>query len=282
MKHFLSTTLRFFAIITAFIVLVFVLRVGWVRSIDWQFAGDKHVIFIGASHIAKGIDDTLYEGSVNLGLASERYLFTYLKLQNVLAANPQIDTAFLEFAPTDMHKNTDSKYYSANEMGLFLPMYFPYFTREEWKLYAKIGLSRSGTLLLQKVVKDLPQNYRSFGRYRPSDIVFSPDKSKREDVKWLEKGTEINYRYLNKIITLCNDHGIKLYLLYMPMYDAENSYNQAYFYQAYKRNFSAVEFLDYSRLEIPDHYRENEDHLNRSGAQLFTNQLIHDMRGGEK
>lgn len=278
MRHFIKTILVFSVVLAALIAVTFVIRVQITRNIDWEFPRSTHVIFAGASHISKGMDQSAYPGSHNLGMGSERYLFTYLKLKQVLAANAQIDTVYLEFAPTDMQQNTDAKYYTTNEMSFFLPLYFPYFTTEEWLLYANIDVVNAGTILLQKIAKDVPADIASFGRFKPSDQEFDSNTDKYNVTDWLEKGHEVNYRYLDKIIELCNMEEVALILLYMPVFKPEEFFDHAYFYNAYDSLYSEVKFLDYSKLDIPENYRSDEHHLNKTGAKYFTERLYEDMR----
>ncbi|WP_116126270.1 hypothetical protein [Lewinella sp. IMCC34183] len=278
MVRFIKTTLLFLGILGGMLLLTFAYRWVTIRSIDWSLPDDTHVLFVGASHIAKGVNDSLYEGSANLALGSERYLFTYLKLERLLTANPQVDTVFLEFAPTDMHRNTDSKYYTANEMSLYLPLYFPYFSEEEWKLYGRTNAPTVATLLVQKVLKDIPRSIRTYGRFNPSEKQFDSRQDQHEIAEWLDRGHAINYRYLNKIISLCEAEGVNLIFLYMPMFRPSEFYDEEYYYATYRDQFSQIELLDYSDLELPDNFREDEHHLNKFGARFFTERLVADLQ----
>ena len=47
-----------------------------------------------------------------------------------------------------------------------------------------------------------------------------------------------------------------------------------YYYDAYKKYFSDVELLDYSRLPMEDNERYDSHHLNKKGAEIFTDSLM--------
>lgn len=257
--------------------MTFAYRVIQSQNISWKLPKSTHVLFMGASHIEKGINDSIYNGSINLAKGSERYLFTYLKLKHIVKNNPQIDTLFLQFAPTDIWKNTDSKYYSANEMSYFLPLYFPYFSNEEWSVYEGMKTSKVGTLLLQKTLKNLPYNIHSFGEFSPSEKIFDSNHDIYKMPIYQEKGHSINYKYLKKIISLSNEKNIKLLFLYMPMYKPQDFYDQDYFYKIYSKQFSNIKLLDYSKWHCPDNFRADEHHLNIAGAKEFTKKLVNDF-----
>ena len=127
MKVFVKKTFYFTAIFFFIISAVFSYRIIRTKKISWELPASTHVLFMGASHILVGVNDSIYKGSLNIASSSERYLLTYLKLNNIVKINHHIDTVFLQFAPTDVWENTDSKYYSVNEMSHFLPLYFPFF-----------------------------------------------------------------------------------------------------------------------------------------------------------
>ena len=149
---------------------------------------------------------------------------------------------------------------------------------DEWRIYKKISLQETISLLLQKVVKGIPKDFSSFGGFSPIDKTFDRQHDKYLMPTWLEKGQSINIEYLKKIITLCYQENIKLIFIYMPVFHPEDFYDQNNFYQFYNQLFSEIQLLDYSKWEIPDNYRADEHHLNRKGANLFTMTLQEDLR----
>ena len=80
------------------------------------------------------IDDTMMESAINRTRDSERYMYTYIKLQHLLPVNPQVDTIFLELAPTDLWEDTDYKYHILNEQSGYVKTYWPFYKSEHWKV----------------------------------------------------------------------------------------------------------------------------------------------------
>ncbi|MCC4229947.1 hypothetical protein [Zunongwangia profunda] len=278
MKIFIKKTLTFFGLFTLLLIVFLSLRIEKTLNVRWKLSKNINTLFLGASHIQRGINDSIYIGGFNLADGSERYLFTYLKLKNLLASNSNIDSVFLEFAPTDIWLNTDSKYYSSNEMSKFLPMYFPFFSWEEWKVYMKMGKIKVLSFIGQKALKNIPKDISDFGGFSPSNRIFNSSLDKYTARDWAERGHKINYKYLEKITALCYEKKIKLIFIYMPMYRPENFYDQKYYYSTYKKQFSNVELLDFSGWDCPDSLRADEHHLNSIGANRFTKMLYDSIK----
>lgn len=281
MRRFLINISWFSIIIVGVFTVFIAIRIYATTHIDFKESVDVHYLFTGASHPYHGIDDSLMETAVNRSAPSERYMFTYLKLKNILRDNPQIDTVFLQCAPTDLWNNTDDKYFAENEMSRFLPMYFPLFTSSEWNVY-KNHLGTVIPLILQKSfdLKQLSPNalYESMGNkatkeensIRMDRIKIYPDYP---SLMTGEKGHAVNYTYLRRIIELCNEKGVKLYGVYFPVYHPEYYYDQQEYYTALSDLFPDLELLDYHNLVFPDSMRRDPHHLNEMGAKVFSKML---------
>ena len=284
MKKFIIQTIAFFVLIIGILGSVFAVRYVLINRVSWKLPNETNVLFMGASHILNGINDAKYPNSINLASSSERYLFTYLKLERLLKQNPQIDTLFLEMAPTDIWENTDTKYYTVNELSDFLPKYFLFFNKEEWNIYTEkifpqIDNSFFINTFIPKIIKFIPpKNIHYWGAYAPREQVFDRFKDKyKSSIRNNNEGNAINHLYLRKIINLAKEYDVKLLFLYMPMYEPERFYNQEEYYEAYEKYFSDVELLDYNKFDMPDSLRADEHHLNTAGAEYFTLKLHHDM-----
>lgn len=278
MKRYLK---RLFAISSLFVLLLLVMggaRYYAFHQRSWKLSSDIHILFLGASHIKHGIDDTHMKSAINWARGSERYMFTYIKLQHLLAENAQIDTVFLQLAPTDLWEDTDYKYHVINEQSGFVKSYWPYYNLEEWSIYKQDASQVLGLItnsLFEIKVLSQANWWKLLGGFDPSDKTM-----KMEDVTpsrisdEAKSGHEVNYLYLRKIITLCNQHHIKLYFLEVPTYHPEYFYDTVYFQEAYKKYFSDVEFLDYSQWNIGVDCFLDAHHLNKKGAQKMTEKLV--------
>ena len=243
---------------------------------DWSIPQEKHILVMGASQIVLGFDDSMSKEAYNIASRSERYMYTYLKLKYLLRDNPQVDTILLECAPTDLWQHTDDKYHIENEQLAFVPLFLPIMGREELAIFRTEPLQ-----VISIFVKSLAsKKYYKSSSYITLQGGFIEEKQSLDTAQVIphpiegERGWTTNYKYLHKIIALCKEHNVRLYFVYGPMYHPEYFYDQDFYYQAYNREFSEVELLDYSHWPVPYDEMFDAHHLNQKGARRFTLELM--------
>ena len=205
MKSFITKTILMGMLILIPAPVIILTASYFSSSVNWKLPEQKHVLFMGASHVVHAIDDSVTPSAINLAKESERYMFTYIKLQHLFENNDQIDTIYLECAPTDLFEHTDDKYFKDNEMVSFFATYYPLFNTEQWIIY-KDKFAKAFTLLYRKTVLDyiIGINYTYFSsKFRSRTQTLDRSKVHYDPVKGIH-GYEINYRYLREIIDLCN------------------------------------------------------------------------------
>lgn len=256
MKPFFLKILAITGMIVAVLMILISVRYSTMHSLSWKISPQKHILFMGASHISRGINDGILESAINFSSPSERYMFTYIKLKKLLAVNHQIDTCYLECAPTDLWEHTDDKYFNKNEQAFFLPLYWAFFSEENWKIYEICKSQVFGTIV-STIYK--PQYFlkthiwHDLGSY-VGDTNNKQEMDRREvtedKITKGKYGHKINFYYLRKIVELCKQQNVKLYFLYCPVYRPEYYYDQKAYYQSYQEHFSDVELLDYSHYPM--------------------------------
>ncbi len=283
---------KLFAISTIFLLLITTLllvKAHIVKTIDWKLPQEKHILFMGASHVYHAIDDSMLESAVNLGKPSERYMYSYIKLQEILKVNPQIDTIFLQCSSTDLWQDTDYKYHMLNEQSFYVKTYWPLYNKEEWQVFDNEPISVLNIIVSSVLNKrEYSRNYvkESMGGFAPLSIsrgemdstTVTEDLEINHIKEYGDYGTSVNYLYLRKFIELCNNKNIKLYLVYYPVYKPELFYDQSFCDTSREKYFSDVEYLDYSHWPCSGRERMDAHHLNWQGAKLFT-QFIKDSFG---
>lgn len=269
MKSFLSNILKFLSIVLFLFLFSNLINYKYVKSKSWNIPDSVNVLFMGASQIELGIDPQYYPGSINLAKGSERYLYTYLKLKEIVSSRSQIDTLFLHFIPTDVWTGTDTKYFLEGEINEFVPMFYPYFSSDEWSVFLhepiKV-LSRYHSFICR------PRHY-GFGGHGIVDRKYNSANRNLAPIDCEYNENVINHQYLDKIVELCNENSIKLIFIYMPVCHAEDYYDINAYYKFYNDNYSNIRLLDYSNWECVDSLRADEHHLNHNGATVFTKML---------
>ena len=276
MRKFLKNTISISFLFLSLLVCLIILRATIVRSHSWELPAQKHIMFMGASHLNHAIDDSMTKSAVNWTKGSERYMFTYIKLERLLKQNPQLDTVFLELAPTDLWAETDYKYFDEKEQAGFVPYYWPLFDFDNLSIYKSQPIQVLSSICSHLLdFKGLTREsyWELLGGYNNVSDVMDITKVKPKIDSNKGFGQKINYLYLNKIIDLCKDKGVKLIFLETPTYHPEYYYDVDYFYKAYRENFSDIEFADYSKWSIPLDEMYDAHHLNHKGAVRFTNEI---------
>ena len=247
------------------------------KYFTWKIPENKTTLFMGASHIAHAIDDSLLEGAMNLSDPSERYPFTYLKLKKILTDGNKIEHIILECAPTDLSKVADKKIFDAyNEMIAYIPLYYALFGKNEWIIYTDYIpniFSILSSHFYTTWTLSPNKHFSKYGGFKPLKEVFDKKSFLEKKIKQVDAdyyGNSVNLSYLKKIIELCQLNNIRLTLLYCPMYKPELYYDQAYYYNILNMEFGNIEYLNYNNLDIPDNYRADSHHLNSRGAIYFT------------
>ena len=249
----------------------------FIRHHSWSLPDNVHIVFLGASHFNKGIDDSLMKDAVNWSRASERYMYTYIKLQHLIPNNPQIDTVFLEFAPTDVWEDADYKYYDLNEQTGYVKSYWPFYNKDNWSVVLREPV-QVVSLIIKSLfdTEDLRQGswWKHLGGYEVVTDYMDPASVKENLELSRGYGNKVNYDYLRRIVDLCKSNNIKLIFLETPTYHPEYFFDQNYYYNAYRCFFSDVEFVDYSNWPAEYNERFDAHHLNDKGAKRFTKEIM--------
>lgn len=244
----------------------------------------KQNIIIGDSNTRWAINDSILSEYSNFSTGGETYLFAYTKLK-VLEKNNKIDTLLLSFSPHNIINNP--WWNDADEMPIEnrMPAFYQDYSLESHedllknspKNYilslAKIGKTEFGSLFSRKKKKE--NDLFRFGSYLPSKI--NETQIKRIPYNYKKpKLTEIEVKYLKKIIDECNQKNIHLILIQTPknyLRDDYKNYDHKEFYEEYYLNFKNVDFLDFSKFELPKNAYWDINHVDIVGAEFFSNFL---------
>lgn len=258
------------------------------ESIAFRLDQNIREIYIGDSHIQCAINDSLLTNSKNISTASESFYFSYFRLVNVIKKNHQLEKIFLGFSYHSLSSYYDD--YICGQYSLSVsPKYF-YVVPIEEKF--QLALWNAGTL--NSFVKEIlsvgheilfdEKNFFSdfgysnnFSNTKASEIYmeqrlltqYSTHKSTRDF-------SEINLRYLKKIIELCKANKITLILLNTPLHPFYKSKVPTLYSAKYKDLISkyGLRVVDLQNLSLPDScFAPDGDHVSKRGAIETSNEL---------
>ena len=92
--------------------------------------------------------------------------------------------------------------------------------------------------------------------------------------------SEYQVYYLKKIMNLCADNNIRVYLYNSPVYIEHYNQIPEFFVKSYNsilkdllRNYGNVQYIDFSTLNLPDDHYGDGDHLNANGAKRISTMI---------
>ena len=294
-KHRSSGLLIFFRRLIWFLLLLFLgismlfVFARYLSNSNSLIGVDITLIACGDSHIVAGINDTVLPSSINIALTSQPYFYTYSVLKLLLPNNPHIETVLLGYSFHSLCPTIDKLLYD-RKLALraclnrtpFLPISPVSYV---YKLVIADGLQELCTGSIKQIhrglfleeIAEMPfigGYYSSNGNnLNDENVDASIQRHYYDEYGVVCSGNAyIQIEYLNKIIELCNQNNVELYLLNTPI--------SLRYYEAIPRNYidnyyniaSAVDatLLDFHDFPLPDSCYGDADHLNFYGATQFS------------
>jgi hypothetical protein len=97
---------------------------------------------------------------------------------------------------------------------------------------------------------------------------------KNKDKKRDEEESPLQKRYLQQMLSLCNEHNVRLILINTPTYQSQKyDNNVSKLYEYRNRYLKQADLFDYSNFSLPDSCRGDIAHLNYKGAKIFSEYL---------
>lgn len=290
MKSFIIKVLAFIFIFSVTFLIIVVFNFGMFQfeqnSLDIK---NKNILLLGDSNMEYAINDSIYNSAINKAASSDSYFYSYCKLKNYISINPKINTVFLSFAPHNIFDNgwllNDSHIYSRFRY---------YYILMDWSDFEFLfsrnpkAVLNSIPSIIEQTLKNLVKKTIGINLSRPYGGFNSLDRNILAEVKLkLKNGEPLPFfkipnsfaisveevTYLKKIISYCDKNNIKLYLINLPKRSELLNYPKygvKNFYSEYDKEYSKIDFLDFSRIDLPDSSYGDFVHLNKYGSTNFS------------
>ena len=265
---------------------------------------------MGDSHVEASVNPDLLPHAVNIAKSAENYFYTYYKLRYFLAKNPQVSSVVLGFSWHNFPRKYQESFLFGDTKSAIsaVNLYFPLLDQQGKDLIRSFDSSylipwARNTLgtpfqlynehYLLRELAGLPisrNDINFFGGFNKINTSNIDDKNIKIKIDKYFSELSINNLdsdfslhmtdYLNKIITLCSQHNIKVVLLNTPVHKLYRD-NIPYVAVNYfsllqdrlKSKYNNLEYLDYSNYQLPADFYYDGDHLNSKGADVFTSYL---------
>ena len=286
MKIFFLDLSKFSIYLFTFIFVVSFLNYEFSYSGDFfSLSKNKTFIIAGDSHIEFAFDDS-NSNFVNIGQSGELYLFTYLKIKNIVLNNPQVKAVFIDFCNFQIKEERDNFLWS-NEAYLttYYPIYSPLLEQNDYKL---IWDKNSKALINAHFKSIFKGSYHAINNKNIShnnilgghqnlkseltDKIIKSEMTKSNRLKTKKfKLSNTNLYNLERTIKFCYKHNVKVYFIRCPINPNWDCFSNEYFFQNVRQTrFSNIPFLDFKDFPINNSEFADLEHLNQKGTKKFT------------
>ena len=289
MKIFLKHIFIFLIIFILTFSSIISLNYYLIHSEKFVINSNRHILILGDSNSQCAINDSIFKSSYNVSGSADSYFYSYLKLKKILISNQNIDTVLLSFSPHNIFDN--GWLFSNDHMYSNFCKYYPLMMLDDLKvlLYGNPeGLFSSLPAISKQLVYNIIAKVRYGSIFSLYGGFWYLDRNILAEV--LEKlkndepipffkipnnfsVAESEELYLDKIISVCESKGIKLYFINLPKRKeilTFPKYGVKEFNEFYDRKYKLIDFLDFSIMNLPDDDYGDLVHLNIRGSTFFS------------
>jgi hypothetical protein len=245
------------------------------------------IAFLGDSHVANGVNDSLIPNSINLAEQGEAYLYSYAKLKAILKYNKQIRTIFLGFSfDNSLKKSRDDEWLFSDKYVLERNSKYNYLLGNQEKA---LIFTRNPKSYSKGIPDCVISNFRSIWKSYYTNSIFDFGGYKYSDRDKLKENIKLNdsaqnshdkfevgeyqVKYLALISDLCKQNHVKLILLNMPLHGIltkETNFNKHNYGILIEELLDKDSLLDLSKMHLHDSCFGDLAHLNYKGANIFS------------
>lgn len=256
---------------------------------------DKRYVFMGHSQTEYAYDASVIDSCINLGAAGEAYLYTYVKVAELIRENPgRRMTLLVTFSNNNLGSNMDDWTWGDVYIQDRYRRFHAFTGLAERKLLYTNNLRRAVLTDLQSpfynyydlfMLGDLRKpgligGFEALTWNRVDSLVRNPPKQASREA-YIKDMSQVNLTYLRKIIQYCREHEVEIYLVRGPLHKAYPLRNvDDIFQEVRKKQFSDVEFLDLQDFPLQDAEFADLEHVNVKGADKLSRTLAQWMRDG--
>lgn len=253
---------------------------------DFKLKSNPKYVLLGHSHPETAFNDSLISNVSNLAQSGESYFYTFQKAKEIFKQNTSIKTVFVEFTNNQVNKEMDDWIWEEKYISNRYPIYSSFMSKEDTKLllennytgfYNAFSISSKNKFL--RILKNDFDYTKEIGGYQylvrnktDSLLINYDDRfNYRNYVNDKHNISELNLKYLSKIIELSHKYKIRIVLIRSPQHERYTGYyNEKVYQEILKSNFKNVEYLDLSKFSVRNDEFGDLEHLNYKGARKFS------------
>lgn len=281
MKLFINNIFEFLVISLMILIILSVTTFTIVdNNTSFKLDVRDSILIFGHSHPQTAFNDSLLNGVRNLSKSMEPYYYTYHKVRKILEQNNQVKIIFIEYTNNQISQLMNKWIWGNKNITNLFPKYAPFLGIEDNLLL--ISHNFSGYLnglslaLKEQISNILKHDYNLatemsgywYLKMNKVDSLLSVKRALRYNINIV---SEYNISYLSKIIELCKEKDMKIYLIRSPLHPEYKGYlNEKLFKSIRNNKFHDIDFLDFSKFPLQNDKYGDLGHLNYKGAKIFT------------
>jgi hypothetical protein len=287
MKKFI-VKLLFFSIVALSISIGLVIATNSIINNKKLFgiANCPENIVVGHSQTEETFDDEIIKNTKNLSMSGENIYYTYFKVYQILKCNKTIKNIFISFTNHQITQNYDeTSIWDEKHIDHSYSKYAAFMSINDYLVLLKnnpLGIIKAQPLATKKQLMFLLKNKKSiyedylignFVKLKTSRLDsilnFKKTNIKLDSINF--KYSKYTFIYLDKIIDLCKNKNVELFLIRTPVHKTWNELNDEYFFQKIlKEKYSQIDFLDFKKFPLMNNEYYDQSHLNQFGAAKFS------------
>jgi hypothetical protein len=245
-------------------------------------SSDSKIVLFGHSHSECAFNDTLIHNLKNLSRSGEDYFYNYPKVRMVLDQNPQIETVLIEFSNNQIDEKMDDWTWGYKYMSAMLPRYQPFINKDDLIVLLKNNpgdfMNCMSISTRKNISRIIFRNYNfanDMGGYLRLNKIetFTNSSNANKPINDIKPAnlSDVNIKYLKKIIAYCQHMHKKVFLVRSPQNrNYEYLKNELQFLKVKNTLFAGIPFLDFNNFPLQDQDFADPGHLNYKGAIKFS------------
>lgn len=245
---------------------------------------DTQALIIGDSHTMWAINDSDINGIQNISLNAEGYIFSYLKLINILKNNPAISKVYLGVSYHNFSIYYDDYIYGGKSTAFFYRYLgiigcddFLWLLTQEFSNNIEL-LKHTLTKSLVTLIRQECSLYSNFPEVKMTNQYNYASMHRRISEQFYKNKkelpfSELNILYFKNILGLCKEKGIEVTFISTPLHETYKKMIPINYIELYYTlvTESGITTYNFSDLSLPDScFLPDADHVNYYGALLTT------------
>lgn len=283
MKTFFVSIFKYGLVLFGLFTVICYLIYSYYHSLPFDQKNDEiKILILGDSHPQHSIDKSLLNKSSNKSSSGEPYFYSLLKLNIYNELYPNVETLILGVSYHSLNQNVEDRidaysfymslypYLKGRSQIVDIDEYISLKTELEVYLAYEFGIPSKSCVA---ELKNEFIGYESFGLPILSNTLNHHYYALSGEIN---KPSSVQFDLLEKLVEFCEINHIKLVLYnspvkkeYLSLVPSSYIHLTDSIASSYANNEN-VFYLNYSNYDLPDSCFADYDHLNETGARVFT------------